>query len=214
MKPGPVVAVREPLPPPLAIVTSPWTDCAYGPAAARPTGEARVILTVRQDPLYRDPASVSRLHYECKFFLRHLGPGAVPIIPATEIGEIQAYRISKATLAIPRDPNQNKRMPWVETFLDRDNLQDDGDVLDMCWLLHGLFTQAGGPVPPQTLKYNHQVRHELDDDSLVYIKLVGILSAWHGQKLSREMFNRFYDALRLLPECKSVLFKSIKRWPD
>lgn len=75
----------------------------------------------------------------------------------------------------------------------------------MCWILQGLSNTKGKTVAAQTLRGNHQVKSNLEHDSLVYIKLVGIVVAFQGQGLSRHMFDLYYECLRTLPECESSL---------
>lgn len=190
-------------PPPLAIVHSPWTDVNYG--ANR--GVVRVTLTVRQDPLYMDSNAVSRLHYEARFYL--IGENDAPPMLPVEIGIIDSYKLSKSTSTMEFSGDEIETMPWVTQFLDPNNLPADPEVHDMCSILQGLFNPKGRTVALQTLRRNQQVKSSLSDDSLVHIKLVGILVAFQGQGLSHHMFDLYYECLRTLPECESISSSSL-----
>lgn len=199
---GPVrILPSPPQPETLGTCTTAWTACQYGPAAARRSGESRMILTVRPDPDDLQTTGTARLHYEAKLYLRD--STSVPILPATEVGQIQSYRLSKATEILPRTIGTISRMPWVRQFLQPEQLPEDGELIDMCLLLQSLYSRNGLPFSAPTLRFNHAVRADLGKDSLVYLKLVFIDPAYQGQRLGRTLFNSFYKCLRELPECES-----------
>lgn len=162
-----------------------------------------MILTVRPDPADLGVTESARLHYEAKFYLRDTN--AQPPLPEFEVGEIQAYKLSKATSLIPRSPNSIRTMPWVQQFLQPgdDDLPEDGDLLDMCFLLHNLYSPSGmaRAAPPLSQLVNN-IQGFLQNDSLVYVKLVYIGEDYQGHGLGRALFDSFYHCLRRLPECE------------
>lgn len=159
-----------------------------------------MILTVQTDPVefYTDSA---RLHYEAKLYLRD--KTAVPPLARTEVGVVQSYRISKATRAIPRSPRSIEDMPWVQCFLhDDDRFPVDEEVRDMAYLLQTVYAQNGMPVKASSLQPVPSVRPFLQDDSLIYVRLVSVDRAYQGQRLSKVLLDTYYHCLRRLPECE------------
>ncbi|KAJ4390879.1 hypothetical protein N0V93_004478 [Gnomoniopsis smithogilvyi] len=197
---GPVVN-DQPSEPPITLgeYVSPWVDCQYGPPDDRQTGESRMILTVRPDPVDLEITGTARLHYEAKLYLRD--KNALPPLPVVEVGEVQSYRLSKATEMIPRSPRTIQTMPWVQQFLQPDDgLPQDGTLMDMAFLLQALYSPNGMAAAAPTLSQAFHARDCLQNDSLVYIKLVYIQPTFQGQRLGRTLFDSFYHCLRRLPE--------------
>lgn len=163
-----------------------------------------MVLTVREDQASMGVTDAARLHYEARLYL--LPANAVPPLAPTEVGVIQSYRFSKATAAVPRSPRSVLNMPWVQQFLqDGDNLPEDAELLDMAFLLQTLYRPNGMAVAAPSLLPVPSVRGFLQNDTLIYIRLVSIPQAYQGQRLGRVLFDTYYHCLRRLSECEFVL---------
>lgn len=125
----------------------------------------------------------------------------MPPLPRTEVGVVQSYRIPKATGAIPRSPRSIKDMDWVQWFLqDDDRFPVDEEVRDMAYLLQTVYEHSGMPVNASSLQPVPSVRPFLQDDSLVYIRLVSVHQAYEGQYLSKVLLDTYYHCLQRYPE--------------
>lgn len=156
-----------------------------------------MLLEVRPDPL--NCPDNARLLYQATLSLRSIPP-TFPPIPSTVVGQIESYRISKSTAALPGNLSS-----WIDQFLQLDILAWPAGAEDMCILLQSVYDQAG--VPLATL--DAKMQQDLKDDSLLYLKLVNISDAHQRLGLSKYLFNLYYALLRQLPECKFTFLSFI-----